>query len=186
MNAVQVEKEGGAEFDLDSDEEDGEEMVMDLEGIDEQVAAIHCLGNLSLYCSGIMQPHLERVCEVLLKIGAYVHDNVRYHTCLTLTQIAFGQLRLAMGKQDSDDKIEWIAGLPVQQPLPAAVKQFIDNILVPHFKEIMAHETRKDVVEKCMECIRDLVDEMGPAAMEDHLEWVTVVLEQLLDKTSVC
>lgn len=108
ISSVKVDnKEGGAEFDLDSEDDDDEEIMMDLEGVDEQVAAVHALGNLSLYCSGIMQPHLERVCEALLKLSAYEHENVRYHVCLTLTQIGFGILRLSLGKQDSDDKIEW-------------------------------------------------------------------------------
>mmetsp|Transcript_20983 Transcript_20983/g.24649 ORF Transcript_20983/g.24649 Transcript_20983/m.24649 type:complete len:204 (-) Transcript_20983:634-1245(-) len=50
----------------------------------------------------------------------------------------------------------------------------------------MSTEIRKDVVEKVLECIRDLADEMGPASLEDHMEWIVTVLEQLLDKTSVC
>ena len=53
---VSKKEDQGAEFDLDSDDDDEDEMVMqvDLEGIDEQVSAIHCLGNLSLYCSALM------------------------------------------------------------------------------------------------------------------------------------
>ena len=101
ISAVKVDQDE-KEFDLDSDEEDDEEIMMDLEGIDEQVAAIHVLGNFSLYCSAIMQPHLPRVCETLLKLGSYVHENVRYHACLSLTQIGFGMLRAALGQQDSD------------------------------------------------------------------------------------
>jgi len=104
-----------AEFDLDSDDEDSEDFVMqyDLEGVDEQVSAIHCLGNLSLNCSALMQPYLERICEKLKHLGGYVHENVRYHICLTFTQIVFGQLRFHLGKQDSDDKLDWTAGLPI-------------------------------------------------------------------------
>lgn len=58
--APKIEEKGADEFDLDSDEDDEDDMMVgvDLEGIDEQVSAIHCLGNLSLYCSGLMQPHL--------------------------------------------------------------------------------------------------------------------------------
>lgn len=48
------------EFDLDSDSDDSNDMMlqMDLEGIDEQTSAIHCIGNLSLNCSAIMHPYL--------------------------------------------------------------------------------------------------------------------------------
>lgn len=108
------EKAPTAEFDLDSDDEDGDEMMigLDLDGIDEQTSAIHCLGNLSLNCSGIMQPYLPQICEKFAKLGGYLHENIRYHVCLSYTQIAFGLLRLHLGKQDSDDKLEWAAGLP--------------------------------------------------------------------------
>lgn len=44
----------------------------------------------------------------------------------------------------------------------------------------------KEVVEKVLECIRDLADEMGPGAIENHLEWIVVCIEQLLDKTAPC
>ncbi len=91
----EVDKKGdqGAEFDLDSDDDDdGDDMIMqyDLEGVDEQVSAIHCLGNLSLYCSELMQPYMTRIWEKLQNLGGYVHENVRYHICLTFTQMAFG------------------------------------------------------------------------------------------------
>ena len=52
-------------FDLDSDESEEEiPGKLDVDGIDDQelvqqVAAVHCLGNLSLYCSEPMQPYLE-------------------------------------------------------------------------------------------------------------------------------
>lgn len=112
---TKAERQGAGEFDLDSDDEDDEEVMLqyDLEGVDEQVSAIHCLGNLCLNCSGLMQPYLERICQQLKKVGSYVHENVRYHCCLTFTQIAFGQLRFHLGRSESDDKLEWTAGLPV-------------------------------------------------------------------------
>ena len=44
----------------------------------------------------------------------------------------------------------------------------------------------KEVVEKTLECIRDLAEEMGPGAIEDHIEWIVVSIEQLLDKTAPC
>lgn len=74
------------QFDLDSDSDDDEAVIgIDLEGIDEQTSAIHCLGNLSLNCSGLMQPYLEEVCTKLKVLGDYMHENVRYHVCLSLT-----------------------------------------------------------------------------------------------------
>jgi len=58
---------------------------MDLEGIDEQTSAIHCIGNLALNCSGIMHQYLPQICERFKLLGGYVHENVRYHVCLSYT-----------------------------------------------------------------------------------------------------
>ena len=52
---------------------------------------------------------------------------------MTYTQIAFGMLRLGTGKQDSDDKHAWEAGLPIKTPLPPAVAEYLKTVLFPHF-----------------------------------------------------
>ena len=48
-----------------------------------------------------------------MESGFYMHENIRYHVCLTMTQIAFGLLRLFTDQKDSDEKFLWRAGLPV-------------------------------------------------------------------------
>jgi len=58
--------------------------------------------------------------------------------------------------------------------------------LIPHLQNRLATELHKEVIEKTLECIRDLADEMGPDSIEEHLEWIVVSLEQLLDKTAPC
>ena len=65
----------------------------------------------------------------------------------------------------------------MQQPLPSQVKQFLDTVLIPHLQHRLATELHKEVVEKTLECIRDLSDEMGPGSIEEHLEWIVVSLE---------
>lgn len=65
MHVVEAEKDG---FSLDSDSEDGGEIAgidIDPAFLDEKCAAVHAIGNLGLHCSGLMYPHLERVCKVL-------------------------------------------------------------------------------------------------------------------------
>ena len=57
---------------------------------------------------------------------------------------------------------------------------------MPHLKEIMETEVSKEVVEKVLECIRDMADEMGPDAVIDHIDWIVDLIEQLLDKTALC
>ena len=62
----------------------------------------------------------------------------------------------------------------------------MDTLLIPHYKDRMAKELNKEVVEKVLECVRDMAEEMGPASLEDHMEWIVGFLEQLLDKTAAC
>lgn len=121
MHVVEADKEG---FSLDSDSEEGGDIAgidIDPAFLDEKCAAVHAIGNLALHCSGLMFPQLERVCKTLTDLASYYHENVRYHVCLTLTQISFGILRLHIGKGDSDDKFEWEKGLPVKTVLPDQV-----------------------------------------------------------------
>ena len=117
MHVIEAEKKG---FSLDSDSDDGEVAGIDIDPdfLDEKCSAVHAIGNLALNCSGLMHPHLERVCKVLEEMGFFYHENVRYHVCLTLTQISFGLLRLNLGNQDRDDRFSWEKGIPVKTPLP--------------------------------------------------------------------
>lgn len=93
------------DFSLESDSEEGEEVVgidIDTNFIDEKSSAIHALGNIALHCPGLMLPHLEKVVNVLMEVGFYLHENIRYHVCLTLTQVAFGLLKFFTGRADND------------------------------------------------------------------------------------
>lgn len=119
MHYIEADK-GKEGFSLDSDSEEGDIAGIDIdpEFLDEKCAAVHAIGNLALNCSGLMQPHLERVCKILEELGSYYHENVRYHVCLTLTQISFGLLRLSNGTQDIDERFSWKKGLPVETVLP--------------------------------------------------------------------
>jgi len=76
------------DFSLDSDSDEGEELVgfdINNQFIDEKATAIHALGNISLNCSGLLYPYLEKTVKLILEFGGYVHMNIRYHVCLTIT-----------------------------------------------------------------------------------------------------
>lgn len=59
-------------------------------------------------------------------------------------------------------------------------------MLYPQFSRLFADERTKEVIEKTMECVRDIADEMGPAGLENHLELIMKSVEDLLDKTAFC
>ena len=85
----QFKKKEDTGFSLDTDSDDGADLVgMDIENtfIDEKAAAVQALGNIALHCSGLIYPELQTVCSKLTDdLADYFHENVRYHTLLTLT-----------------------------------------------------------------------------------------------------
>ena len=50
----------------------------------------------------------------------------------------------------------------------------------------MEEEYHKEVIEKVLECIRDLAEEMGPAGIADYIDWIVSQIELLLDKSAPC
>lgn len=58
--------------------------------------------------------------------------------------------------------------------------------LFPHFQSLFAQEESKEVVEKVLECVKDLADELGPSGIEQNLELVMASVDQLLEKGARC
>lgn len=182
----ETEKKQKDQFSLDSDSDD-EEVVgidVDINFLDEKSSAVHTLGNLCLFSPSLTFPRIQEILDTLKEIEMYFHENIRYHVCLTYTQIAFGLLKHYTGNYD--DKFKWQKGLPVQNPLPADVLQFIDTKIFAHFLTIFEDERNKEVIEKTIECIRDMCEEMGPGAIVNQIERIVNVILLLLDKKAFC
>lgn len=58
--------------------------------------------------------------------------------------------------------------------------------MFPQLEKLLKDESNKEVIEKVLECIRDLSDEMGPAGVMDHIDLIVGHLEKLLDKDALC
>jgi len=169
IEKVKVEKKKEA-FSLDSDsaDEDSELEGMDVNiyFIDEKSAAIHCLGNLFLFCPGPLLGRLEEISKELLNMGFYFHQNIRYHVAMTLSQLAVGFCREQTGNHDYDRKFQWEKGYPVKQPLPEKVKQFLEQVVYPHYFKIFEQEMEKEVIEKVLDAFIELCNELGPGAVD--------------------
>jgi hypothetical protein len=83
---TEIEQKPKEAFSLDTDSEDEGELVgmdVDVNFIDEKSAAVHALGNIGLFCSGIILPRMTEIMEVLSELADYFHENIRYHVCMT-------------------------------------------------------------------------------------------------------
>jgi hypothetical protein len=174
-------------FSLDSDSDEGEQLVgmnVDINFIDEKSAAVHALGNMGLFCAGLLLPRLKEIVDILAEIGDYFHENIRYHVCMTYLQIAVGLLRHFTG---SEEKFPWVKGLPVKVDIPAGVREYLDSIVFPHYYELFMSEDNKEVIEKTLECVREACEVFGPAALAPHAERIIKdVILPLLDKKAYC
>jgi len=56
-------------------------MDVDINFIDEKASAVHALGNIALFCSGLILPKMKEILDVLNEIAFYFHENIRYHVC---------------------------------------------------------------------------------------------------------
>ena len=64
--------------------------------------------------------------------------------------------------------------------------EFLSTTVFPHYQTLINDEQNKEVIEKLLECIRDLADEMGPASLENNIEMIISALETLLEKKAYC
>lgn len=161
-------------------------MDIDINFLDEKSSAVHCLGHLCLFAMPCLVDRLPDILKELKEITKYFHENIRYHVCMTYTQIAIGLAKLRMG--DFERKMEWKKGLPVQLTLHPDVLQFLDQVAFPHYLETFADEQNKEVIEKLLECYVDIADALGPGAFthEGYLSQLLDFLNRLLRKESYC
>lgn len=188
----QINKEQGEkkkDFSLDSDSEaEGDEVVgmeIDINFIDEKSSAVHCIGHICVFAMASVYEHLPTIMNELKELHKYFHENIRYHICLTYSQIAVGLAKLKMG--EFENKLDWKKGLPIQVPLHPDVTQFLETVVFPHYVEIFEDEQHKEVIEKLLESYVDMAECLGPGAFsESHLEALVKYVGLLLEKKAFC
>lgn len=68
-------------------------MDVNVNFLDEKSAAVHSLGNLFLFCPGLILPRIKEILDMLSGIAFYFHENIRYHVCMTYSQMSIGLMR---------------------------------------------------------------------------------------------
>lgn len=126
---------------------------------------------------------MEEILGVLDDIGFYFHENIRYHVCQTYLQMAIGFLRHLT---NTEDKFKWTKGLPLQSPLPEKVLTFIDTVIFPHYYKIFEDEANKEVIEKTLECVREMCEELGPGAIVNQVDNISKYIIVFLEKKGFC
>ncbi len=70
--------------------------------------------------------------------------------------------------------------------MPQKVQEFIDQVVFAHFYELFESEQNKEVIEKTLECIRDMCEQLGPGAVINQVDKIVTFVNLLLDKKAFC
>lgn len=61
-------------------------------------------------------------------------------------------------------------------PLPDKVIEFLETVVFPHYFEICNNEQNKEVIEKTLECFREVAEEFGPGSVHSQMDKIVKVL----------
>jgi hypothetical protein len=88
------------------------------------------------------------------------------------------------GLINTDEKYDWVKGGP--SPLPDNVNEFLGTVVLPYYFKIFEQEEDKIVIERVLENMREMSEDLGPAVFENKMERVMKYVVQFLEKKAFC
>jgi hypothetical protein len=128
---------------------------------------------------------MKEILEALEKLQFYFHENVKYHVSLAYLQITIGLMKIA-GAMNAEDNFDWVKGPASGSMLPPPVLEFISQIVLPYYFEIFDQEEDKQVVERVLENMIEMCQDLGPGAFSLSMDKVIKYVSLLLTKKSFC
>ncbi|KAI5735346.1 hypothetical protein M8J77_017187 [Diaphorina citri] len=155
----------GNEEDIDFDEtrseedDDVEGYTYDCSKLDEKEEALDAVREIAKVTGPAFTQYLQQSFDAVYRTLYHPHEGVRGAAVETLVQLC-----------------------TVQSPGPLLAKCL--DVVVPKLREIISTDESKDVVIKALGGLRDVLSELGPAALasEGHLEAVHNALREVINK----
>lgn len=164
------------EISRDSDSEPEEEVYGKIEAFDEKASALHCLGFIFQFCPKQMIPFVEEISEVIILMSKYVEDNVRFECISAMNGITHGIHTL-----DCGEDFEWMPGFENPTPIGEHTEQFLQKVYFPTFATVFETEDENDVIERMMQSLIEITEELGPAIYQGRLEQILLLCNNLLE-----
>jgi hypothetical protein len=158
---------------------------IDISHVDEKASAINALGIISMHAPILCFGRMQEILAALERNQQFFHENVKFHTVLAYMQIGLGLMK-KNGVCDADDKFKWTKGAPSESPLPQEVVDYFDRIVIPYFFELFKSEENKEVIERVLENMREMVIDFGPAVFVLHAPKVIECIIAFLQKKTFC
>lgn len=167
------------EFSLDSDSEKEPEVYGKVEAFDEKASAIHCIGYIFKFCPDLMVEFVKQISDMLLKMVQYVEDNIRFECVSCLNHIVLG-----LNKLDCGEDFEWQVGFKNPTDIGEHTQAFLKEVYFPTLSVIFESEDENDVIERMLQSLIEITEELGAAVYVDRLEQILMLVNNLLENPS--
>ncbi len=154
-----------------SDPSNPQPMQINQDSIDERTAAIHCLGYLVKNCTELMIPHLDRIVKAIETQSGWYHPNVRIECVATQKVIVEGLAYMTLGKIEDFSYTQGVAA-----PLSDECQTFIKEVYFKNAAGVFEDEDEDDVIEKQLQNIVELTDEIGAAFIGPRLTAISQLI----------
>jgi len=172
----QTDKQKVQEVSRDSDSEPEPEVYGKIEAFDEKASAIHCIGFIFQFCPKDMVPFLGEISDTLMKMVQYVEENVRFE-CIS----AINGITLGINKIECGENYEWTPGFTNPTPIGQNTEEFLMNVYFPIVATVFDTEDENDVIERMMQSLIDITDELGPSVYIGRLDQILLLCNNLLE-----
>jgi hypothetical protein len=100
--------------------------------------------------------------------------------------MAIGMAKAEHNIPSGEEKVKWKKGLPAQVKYSEDINKFLNEHVLDHFFGVFNYEADKEVIEKMLESLVDLCEELGPAAIESRLDEIVRQANLLISGKSYC
>ena len=90
------------------------------------------------------------------------------------------------GVLNSEDRFDWVKGDLEKSKLPEAVMHFYDTVVFPYIFAIFEREEKKEVIERVLENLREMAEDLGPCVFANNLEELVKHINLFLEKKAFC
>lgn len=106
----------------------------------------------------------------------YVEENIRFECVSALNGITLG-----INTLDCGEDFEWQPGFKNPTPIGEHTQQFLNTVYFPTLATVFSTEDESEVIERMVQSLIELTDELGPAIFIDRLDQILLLVNNLLE-----
>ncbi|KAI9598658.1 armadillo-type protein [Syncephalis fuscata] len=165
---------------LEDDDEEEEAFRLNTALGDEKEIAADAIGELVEATRGHFMPYASDCVNSLIKMLDHYSDGVRKSSIASLLKFVYTFSDMA-----TPEGTQWIAGLPLQQPVHENVASII-QLVMPALLQAWKEEDDKMVAIVIQQELADAIKRVGPSMIADYVKEVNTAVLEVLEGKSYC